>query len=158
MSKIDTGIDSDIARVYSPRPDSPEPDSRQGRRNAPHDVQLLDGEGSISDQVCTIAFPALTTHSTCHLVQFEQCLLHIFAKYCTPPPPIESPSNTNGQVTLLKPPPGAYLTPAGLDKWAIDTNGHPFSDETKAELQEFMDVTDEGDLTCVTLGMLTPQI
>ena len=43
--------DSEISRVYSPRPDSPEPDSRQGRRNPPPGVQLLDDEGSISEQV-----------------------------------------------------------------------------------------------------------
>jgi GTPases - Sulfate adenylate transferase subunit 1 len=40
------GIDSGM---HSPRPETPEPGSAQGRRNA--GVQLLDGEGGISDQV-----------------------------------------------------------------------------------------------------------
>ena len=34
-----------------------------------------------------------------------------------------------------------------LDRWAIDTNGMPFDEETKQELSDFMDVTDDGDLT-----------
>ena len=38
-----------------------------------------------------------------------------------------------------------------MDKWATDTNGHPFPEETKEELREFMDVTDDGDLTCVSI-------
>lgn len=37
----------------------------------------------------------------------------------------------------------------GLDAWARDTNGAPFSDETKAELIEFLDVTADGGLTWV---------
>lgn len=49
--------------------------------------------------------------------------------------------------TLLVPPADAYLTPAALDKWAQDTNGAPFSNEAKEELQEFLDVNDDGDLT-----------
>lgn len=50
---------------------------------------------------------------------------------------------------LLTPPEGSYLTQEGLDAWATDTNGAPFSEETKDELREFMDVTEEGWLTCV---------
>jgi hypothetical protein len=50
---------------------------------------------------------------------------------------------------LLKAPEGAYLTTEGLDAWAQDTNGAPFSQETKAELVEFLDVTADGSLTCV---------
>ena len=39
-------------RVSSPRPETPEPDSRQGRRNArAAGVQLLDDDGAISEQV-----------------------------------------------------------------------------------------------------------
>lgn len=39
-------------RAMSPRPETPEPDSRQGRRNASEaGVQLLDDEGAISDGV-----------------------------------------------------------------------------------------------------------
>lgn len=48
---------------------------------------------------------------------------------------------------LLTPPEGAYLTPEGLDAWATDTNGAPFTQETKDELEEFLDVTDDGGLT-----------
>jgi len=36
----------------SPRGDTPEPDSRQGRRNLGSVVQLLDDEGMISTKVC----------------------------------------------------------------------------------------------------------
>jgi hypothetical protein len=50
-------------------------------------------------------------------------------------------------MALLTPPDGAYLTPEGLDAWARDTNGAPFSQETKDELVEFLDVTDDGGLT-----------
>ena len=50
-------------RVQSPRPETPEPDSRQGRRNAEIGVQLLDDEGAISDKV------------PCHI------LLHPFDKW-----------------------------------------------------------------------------
>ena len=67
---------------------------------------------------------------------------HIFAKYCTPQPP-PSPLSERTRV----PPDGAYLTPKGLDSWARDTNGAPFSQETKEELVEFLDVTDDGGLT-----------
>lgn len=42
-------------RVSSPRPETPEPDSRQGRRNAlAAGVQLLDDDGAISEQVSTL--------------------------------------------------------------------------------------------------------
>ena len=41
----------------------------------------------------------------------------------------------------------AYLTEEGLDKWAYDTNGTSFTKETKEELMEFLDVTDDGNLT-----------
>ncbi|KIJ44047.1 hypothetical protein M422DRAFT_79994, partial [Sphaerobolus stellatus SS14] len=34
-----------------------------------------------------------------------------------------------------------------LDRWAKDTNGEPFSEETKEELREYIDMTEEGDLT-----------
>ncbi|KAF9453218.1 hypothetical protein P691DRAFT_79227 [Macrolepiota fuliginosa MF-IS2] len=115
----------------SPRPETPEPSSIQGRRNINANIQLLDDEGAISDQL-------------------EICLKHIFAKYCTPPPTeMQSPSGNDGlgRTILLSPPPNAYLSPEGLDAWAQDTNGAPFSQETKDELVEFLDVTDEGGLT-----------
>lgn len=74
--------------------------------------------------------------------------MHIFAKYCTPSPS-SVPSPTKMHTSLLVPPPSAYLTPAALDRWATDTNGAPFTEEAKEELIEFLDVTDEGNLTCV---------
>ncbi|RDB20990.1 hypothetical protein Hypma_011524 [Hypsizygus marmoreus] len=110
--------------TQSPRPETPEPSSIQGRRNT--GVQLLDDEGGISDQL-------------------ELCLKHIFAKYCAPRPP--TPVGDEKRVALLEPPPHAYLSPQGLDAWAQDTNGAPFSQETKDELIEFLDVTDDGGLT-----------
>ena len=80
------------------------------------------------------------------LIQLEACLKHIFSKYCIPAPPTVSP--TPGEnYAYLTPPQGAYLTPEGLDAWARDTNGTPFSDETKSELIEFLDVTADGGLT-----------
>lgn len=68
--------------------------------------------------------------------RFEQCLQEIFAKYCTPKP------LSADQVAM-----DAYLTADALDSWAKDTNGKPFSQETKEEILEFMDVTSEGNLT-----------
>jgi hypothetical protein len=84
-----------------------------------------------------------------HHTQLESCLKHIFAKYCFPPPSNHpSPSqDKRATVALLSPPDGAYFTPEGLDAWARDTNGKPFSAETKEELVEFLDVNDEGGLT-----------
>ena len=46
--------DFEAASCQSPRPETPEPDSRQGRRNPPPGVQLLDDEGSISEKVRAI--------------------------------------------------------------------------------------------------------
>jgi len=108
----------------SPRGDTPEPDSRQGRRNLGSVVQLLDDEGMIS-------------------TKFEQCLNHIFSKYCIPAPAVSSPR----LMRLIQAPQGAYLTEAGLDRWAQDTNGAPFAQDVKDELREFLDVTEEGHLT-----------
>ncbi|KAF9227512.1 hypothetical protein BS17DRAFT_773899, partial [Gyrodon lividus] len=116
------------SRVQSPRPGTPEPSSRQGRRNTQPDTQLLDDDGAISQKL-------------------EACLKHIFTKYCSPPPPAISISRKSLGLFLLSPPEGAYLTPEGLDQWARDTNGAPFSQETKDELIEFLDVTDDGGLT-----------
>jgi len=70
----------------------------------------------------------------------------MFAKYCTPLVEMqESPIN------FLEPSPGAYLSPEGLDRWATDTNGEIFSEETKEEILESFDSTDNGDLTYVTV-------
>ena len=49
----------------------------------------------------------------------------------------------------MTPPPDAYLSDEGLDEWARDTNGAPFSEETKEELVDFLDCTDDGCLTYV---------
>lgn len=46
-------LDLDVgSRIQSPRPETPEPESRQGRRNAQPGAQLLDDDGGISNQVC----------------------------------------------------------------------------------------------------------
>ncbi|KAK7043592.1 hypothetical protein VNI00_008203 [Paramarasmius palmivorus] len=66
---------------------------------------------------------------------FELALKHIFGKYCTPTP------------TGTELPENAALSPEGLDKWATDTNGQPFTQETKDELLEFMDCDERGWLT-----------
>lgn len=41
-------------RIQSPRPETPEPDARQGRRNLETGVQLLDDEGAISEKVLNL--------------------------------------------------------------------------------------------------------
>ncbi|KAI0831432.1 hypothetical protein BC628DRAFT_1415933 [Trametes gibbosa] len=117
--------DIEELRTQSPRPETPEPDSRQGRRN-PREagVQLLDDDGAVS-------------------VQLESCLKHVFAKYCTPRP--GAAAQKRGE--LLEPPEGAFLSAEGLDAWARDTNGAPFDEATKEEILEFMDVTEDGGLT-----------
>jgi len=56
---------------------------------------------------------------------------------------------------FLTPSPEAYLSPEGLDQWAIDTNGEIFSEGTKEEVWEFFDCTDIGDLTYVLNAMQT---
>ncbi len=61
-------------------------------------------------------------------VAFERCLREIFSKYCTPRP-------ENGQLAA-----DACLTADGLDAWAKDTNGEAFSQETKDEILELIDV------------------
>jgi hypothetical protein len=67
-----------------------------------------------------------------------------------PPPPATSAQGKHLELHhLLVPPEGAYLSPEGLDAWARDTNGSPFSQETKEELVEFLDVTPAGELTSV---------
>ncbi|KIP09069.1 hypothetical protein PHLGIDRAFT_103275 [Phlebiopsis gigantea 11061_1 CR5-6] len=101
--------------------ESPEPESRQGRRNdRTAGVQLLDADGGIS-------------------LELEACLAHIFAKYCMPRP--------EKQPGLWVPPEGACLLSEGLDEWARDTNGSAFDDDSKEELLMFMDCNEEGGLT-----------
>ena len=47
----------------------------------------------------------------------------------------------------MKPPANAYLTGAGIDQFAIDTNGKPLDADAKAELRDMLDVNAQGDLT-----------
>jgi len=109
---------------YLFRVDTPEPDARQGRRNLSFGgVQLLDESGALS-------------------AKLETVLGHIFSKYLEPPfKPLRGP---NG---LMAPPSNAFLSPAGLDRYASDTNGAPFSEETKQELKEMLEVNEDGNLT-----------
>lgn len=58
-------------------------------------------------------------------------------------------------MSLHEPPPNAYLTTEALDKWATDTNGSPFSEETKEELKDMLDVNDDGNLTYVAITFST---
>ncbi|KAF7793190.1 hypothetical protein EIP86_004299 [Pleurotus ostreatoroseus] len=109
----------DLRMSAALRFETPEPESRQGRRNT-RGVQLLEADGAIS-------------------MQLEAVLAHIFSKYCTPRP--------QKRPGLLAPPSGACLTSDGLDEWAKDTNGAPFDEESKEELLMFMDCTEEGGLT-----------
>jgi hypothetical protein len=67
-------------------------------------------------------------------------LKQIFLKYCTP-------RTTNLDPSSL--PPNAFMSPASLDKWVIDTNGSPLPDEEKEEIKEFVDVNEDGNLTSV---------
>jgi hypothetical protein len=53
--------DSD-SRIQSPRPETPEPESRQGRRNAQPGAQLLDDDGGISEQVRALRLRAFVPH------------------------------------------------------------------------------------------------
>ncbi|EDR14258.1 uncharacterized protein LACBIDRAFT_305910 [Laccaria bicolor S238N-H82] len=90
--------------------------------------------------LCLFCFSSAHT-DTERFFQLETCLKHIFAKYCSP-----SVSRSDKK-TLLQPPTNATLSPEGLDAWAKDTNGAPFSQETKDELAEFMDIAEDGSLT-----------
>ena len=52
MYKMHRDIEELRSGNQSPRPETPEPDSRQGRRNPPEaGVQLLDDDGAVSIQV-----------------------------------------------------------------------------------------------------------
>jgi len=120
-----TPITNRFARGESlSRVDTPDPTARQGRRNdSVGGVQLLDPDGGLSKR-------------------FEACLAHIFAKYIEPPF-----TAFKSMYDLLVPPSGAYLTEEGLDRYATETNGQPFTAETKQELREMLDVDDQGRLT-----------
>jgi len=85
------------------------------------------------------------------VVQLEGCLKHIFAKYCYPP--VERSADSVD--VLLSPPPNAYLTEEALEKWALETNGEPISQETKEEIMVFFDLNDDGNLTYVFFHSIT---
>ena len=74
-------------------------------------------------------------------IAYARDLTDIFSKYCSPAPP---PSTG-----MAHAPDDAFLNEAAVDRWAQDTNGAPFAQETKDELRECFDVTNEGHLTCV---------
>ena len=100
--------------------------------------------------------------------QFEAALAHIFHKYSkptstastSPPPPPPAGGPTGSKLRLMSPTMvGGVLTEAGLDAWARDTTGVPFSADTKEELRT-LDVNERGELTFVLLpisfvGLLT---
>lgn len=150
MSKLHRDIEELRGGTQSPRPETPEPDSRQGRRNPPEaGVQLLDDDDAVSVQVSTHAFCTRNAEEVTFGAQLELCLKHIFAKYCTPKLSVEK---QRGE--LLEPPTNAWLSQEGLDAWARDTNGAPFDEATKEELLEFMDVTEDGNLTSVVFRLI----
>ena len=67
---------------------------------------------------------------------------------------MKNPSEKSDEsFVILTPSTDAYLTAEGLDKWAYETNGTTFTKETKDELIEFLEVTDDGNLT---YGKTTP--
>ncbi|KAF8321681.1 hypothetical protein DL93DRAFT_2072499 [Clavulina sp. PMI_390] len=113
----------------SSRPETPDLESQQGRRNAP--ARLLDDEGAIT-------------------TKFERALGHIFAKYASPKPTQLSATNSSSTPSppddLLTPPEGSVLDSQGLDRFAEATNGQIFSEEAKEEIQ-YLDSTPEGFLT-----------
>ncbi|PVF97786.1 hypothetical protein CPB86DRAFT_785428 [Serendipita vermifera] len=78
-------------------------------------------------------------HCILAFIIFQACLSHIFAKYCTSYNPVQNS-------TLLSPPPGASWSEASLDKWAIDTNGEPLSQDSKEDIKENLEVTSDGHL------------
>ncbi|KDQ18030.1 hypothetical protein BOTBODRAFT_29342 [Botryobasidium botryosum FD-172 SS1] len=95
------------------------------------DVRLLDDEDSITPE-------------------FEECLARIFSKYAqaqssTAPAPTSNAENTPSPAVARAL--SSYMTPAALDRWAIDTNGEPFSEESKQEMVDFLDMDDDGNLT-----------
>jgi len=81
--------------------------------------------------------------------QLYNALSHIFAKYCTPVSTPESKRPTPQGSLFPPPPPTSYLSDAGLDAFARDTNnGSPFDADTKSEIKEFFDLDEEsGGLT-----------
>lgn len=81
---------------------------------------------------------------TIFMIQLERCLRHIFAKYATGVQRSPSQEPSFPSYESLK---DAYLSDDGLDAWAKDTNGQAFTQETKDEILEFLDLTDDGKLT-----------
>lgn len=104
-------------------------------------VELLDDEGEM-------------------VPKFEDALAYIFQKYCVTAssmPASESEDKSSGSSTSIqqpklgsRPAQDAVLSDLALDKFAHDTNGSPFSEDTKEELRTFLDCDDEGRLTVST--------
>lgn len=67
---ISMGEGFDIG-IQSLRPETPEPGSRQGRRNAQPGVQLLDDDGGISDQVKSISLQRVRGQNHLTTVQYS---------------------------------------------------------------------------------------
>lgn len=91
--------------------------------------------------------------------QFEAALAHIFHKYSKPTsnssssPPPPAGGSTGSKLRLTSPiTVGGVLTEAGLDAWAKDTTGVPFSADTKEELRT-LDVNERGELTYEFLSL-----
>ncbi|KAB5593061.1 EF-hand 1, calcium-binding site protein [Ceratobasidium theobromae] len=112
------------ADADSTRPETPEPNTHQGRRNAPNSVQLLEDDGAVSPKAGVVD--------------------RIFEKYCTPRPPPRTWTTHTRLGTAVE---SAWMDEAGLDAWARDTNGAEFPPETKEEMRDTLDVTEAGHLT-----------
>ncbi|CAO1627245.1 unnamed protein product [Sympodiomycopsis kandeliae] len=114
---------------------------------APTKVALLDEEGDLTNK-------------------FEDAIAYIFQKYCTVPASSElttesdaddssisassrshSPGGNKTPLLGSRPPNGAVISDVGLDKFAYETNGAPFPQESKDELKQFLDCDDKGRLT-----------
>lgn len=88
--------------------------------------------------------------------EFERVLGHIFAKFTVPPESSSSATvgsrSNDAREELLRPSEGSSLSSEGLDRFAVATNGHPFTDDAKEELT-FLDSTEGGHLTCVEFSL-----
>ncbi|CAO1623684.1 unnamed protein product [Jaminaea pallidilutea] len=122
-----------VAAINASHTMAPESSRTDGDR-----VELLDDEGEM-------------------VPRFEDALAYIFQKYCVTSSSIsasQSEEHTSGSSTSIqqpklgsRPAQGAVLSDLALDKFAHDTNGSPFSEDTKEELRTFLDCDDEGRLT-----------
>lgn len=114
--------------------------------------KLLESEGDISSEV-NLPIDRIISLELNVPDQLESCLKHIFAKYCTP---LVVAGKDMGD--LLVPHSEAYLSPQGLDKWALDTNGEVFTADMKEEIKESLDTTEDGNLTYVKIILLKTRL